>query len=93
MNRIVSLIINIISEESVEVGEGVFLYLGFSEKEEDLVRPYTKKGIDDIVPKIQKLIRETAKSLNAVSLFLLLLNYFHLLINYINNCFQFSEEA
>ena len=54
------------SEENVEVGEGVFLYLGYSKKEEDLLKPYTKKGIEDVVPIIEKLVRENSYNLNGV---------------------------
>lgn len=49
-----------------EAGEGVFLFVGFSEAEESLLNPYTGMSIADAVPKLQHLLEEAAVAVNEV---------------------------
>lgn len=55
--------------EEYEVDYGVYLFLGYSKKEEKLLKPYTKTAslVDAALVKLGKLVRDTAEIMNGVS--------------------------
>ncbi|XP_018017197.1 uncharacterized protein LOC108673827 [Hyalella azteca] len=52
------------TEAMYDAGEGVFLYVGFSQAEEELLNPYTHLSVVDSVPRLQALLEEAAIAVN-----------------------------
>ncbi|KAF2361816.1 GDNF/GAS1, partial [Trinorchestia longiramus] len=47
-----------------DAGEGLFLFVGFSQAEEELLNPYTHLSVVDSVPRLQVLLEEAAVAVN-----------------------------
>ena len=59
--------ISFVHTEEFSIGEGVFLMIGYSKKEEELLRPWTHQDVRDTIPRLRKIYDETQETMNGVS--------------------------